>query len=83
VHGLRVGDNQRPLQGGGCIMRPGSSRYLRGTRPREEPLTIHAAELHGQDEYIALCDGRAVVQLPGRFDPGDSSACPLCRSLAA
>ena len=64
-------------------MRPASSRYLQGTRPGEEPVTIHAAELHGQDEYIALCDGRAVVQLPGRFDPRDPAACPLCRSLAA
>ncbi|HXB48886.1 MAG TPA: hypothetical protein VNW50_14085 [Streptosporangiaceae bacterium] len=64
-------------------MEPGSSRYLRGTRSAEEPLTIHAAELRRQDEYIALCDGRAVVQLPGRFDPGDPAACPLCRSLAA
>jgi hypothetical protein len=56
---------------------------LRGTRPGEEPATIHAAELHGQDEYIALCDRRAVAQLPGRFDPGDPAACPQCRSLAA
>jgi hypothetical protein len=64
-------------------MRPGSSRYLRGTRPGEEPMTIHAAELRRQDEYIALCDGRAVEQLPGRFDLGDPAACPQCRSLAA
>jgi len=64
-------------------MRPGSSRYLRGTRPGEEPVTIHAAELHAQDEHIALCDGRAVMPLPGRFDPGDPAACPQCRSLAA
>jgi hypothetical protein len=56
---------------------------LQGTRPGEEPLTIHAAELRGHDEYIALCDGRAVVQLPGRFDLGDPAACPQCRSLAA
>ena len=56
---------------------------MRGTRPGEEPLTTHAAELHGKDDYIAVCDGRAVVQLPGRFDPGDPSACPQCRSLAA
>ncbi len=62
---------------------PGLSRYLRGTRPGEEPATIHAAELHGQDEYRALCDGRAVVPVPGRFDPGDPAACPQCRSLAA
>jgi len=46
-------------------------------------MTIHAAELHGRDEYRALCDGRTVVQQPGRFDPGDASACPQCRSLAA
>ena len=64
-------------------MGPGSSRYLRGTRPGEEPMTIHAAELHGLDKYTALCDGRTLVQLPGRFDPGDASACPQCRSLAA
>jgi hypothetical protein len=49
-------------------MRPETSRYLRGTRHGEEPLTIHAAELHRQDEYIALCDGSAVVPLPGRFN---------------
>jgi hypothetical protein len=42
-----------------------------------------ATELHGQDECIALCDRRAVSQLPGRFDPGDPAACPQCRSLAA
>jgi len=64
-------------------MRPGSSRYLRGTRPGEEPVTIHAAELHGYDEYLALCDGRPVAQLPGRFDSSDPAACPQCRSLAA
>ncbi|HUB42859.1 MAG TPA: hypothetical protein VMA72_28730 [Streptosporangiaceae bacterium] len=64
-------------------MRPGPSRYLRGTRSGEEPLTIHAAELRRQDSYIALCDGRAVVPLPGRFDPGDPAACPQCRSLSA
>lgn len=64
-------------------MKSESSRYLRGTRPGEEPVTIHAAELHRQDEQIALCDGRAVVPLPGRFDPADPAACPLCRSLAA
>ncbi len=64
-------------------MRPESSRYLRGTWPGEEPVTIHAAELHQQDEYAALCDGRAVLPLPGRFDPADPAACPLCRSLAA
>jgi hypothetical protein len=46
-------------------------------------LTVHAAELHRQDEYIALCDGRAVVPLAGRFDPADPAACPLCRSLSA
>ncbi len=46
-------------------------------------MTIHAAVLHGEDQYTALCDGRAVVSLPGRFDPGDPAACPLCRSLAA
>jgi len=56
---------------------------LRGTRSGEEPLTIHAAELRRQDSYIALCDGRAVVPLPGRFDPGDPAACPQCRSLSA
>jgi hypothetical protein len=44
-------------------------------------VTIHAAELHRQDEYIALCDGRAVIPLTGRFDPADPAACPLCRSL--
>jgi hypothetical protein len=64
-------------------MRPESSRYLRGARPGEEPVTIHAAELHGQDEHLALCDGRPVVPLPGRFDPADPAVCPLCRSLAA
>jgi len=58
-------------------MRPETSRYLRGTRRGEEPLTIHAAELHRQDEYIALCDGRAVTPLPDRFDPADPAACPL------
>jgi hypothetical protein len=83
VHGLRVPDTLRSLRAGVCVMRPGTSRYLRGTRPGEEPATIHAAELHGQDEYIALCDRRAVAQLPGRFDPGDPAACPQCRSLAA
>ena len=82
MHGLRVRDTLRSLRAGVCGLRPGSSRYLQGTRPGEEPVTIHAAELHGQ-EYIALCDGRAVVQLPGRFDPGDPAACPQCRSLAA
>lgn len=46
-------------------------------------MTIHAAELHRHDEYIALCDGRAVMPLPGRFDPVDPAACPLCRSLSA
>jgi hypothetical protein len=46
-------------------------------------VTIHAAELHRQGEHIALCDGRAVVPLPGRFDPADPAACPLCRSLSA
>jgi hypothetical protein len=64
-------------------MRPETSRYLRGTRRGEEPVAIHAAELHRQDEYIALCDGRAVMPLPGRFDPADPAACPLCRSLSA
>jgi hypothetical protein len=44
---------------------------------------MHGAELHGQDEYVALCDRRAVAPLPGRFDPGDAAACPQCRSLAA
>jgi hypothetical protein len=65
------------------VMKSQSSRYLRGTRAGEEPVTIHAAVLRGQDEYTALCDNRAVVPLPGIFDPGDSAACPLCRSLAA
>jgi hypothetical protein len=83
VHGLRVRGSLRSLRAEVCVMRPGSSRYLRGTRPGEEPVTIHAAELRRQDEYIALCDGRAVAQLPGRFDPGDPAACPQCRSLAA
>jgi hypothetical protein len=64
-------------------MEPEASRYLRGTRPGEEPVTVHAAELHRQDEHTALCDGRGVVPLPGRFDPADPAACPLCRSLAA
>lgn len=64
-------------------MRPETSRYLRGTKPGEEPVTIHAAVLHGQDEYIALCDSRPVVPLPGRFDPADPASCPLCRALAA
>jgi hypothetical protein len=59
------------------------SRYLRGTRPAEEPATVHAAVLHAQDEYTALCDNRAVAPLPGTFDPGDPAACPQCRSLAA
>jgi hypothetical protein len=59
------------------------SRYLRGTRPGEEPVTIHAAVLHAQDDYTALCDSRAVVPLPGIFDPSDPAACPHCRSLAA
>jgi hypothetical protein len=63
-------------------MRQETSRYLRGTRRGEEPETIHAAELH-RDEHIALCDGRAVAPLPGRFDPLDPAACPLCRSLSA
>jgi hypothetical protein len=83
VHGLRVRDTLRSVRAGVGVMRPGSSRYLRGTRPSEEPVTIHAAELHGQDEHIALCDRRAVKPLPGRFDPGDPAACPHCRSLAA
>jgi hypothetical protein len=64
-------------------MKPETSRYLRGTRHGEEPVTIHAAELHRQEEYIALCDGRALTPLPGRFDPADPAACPLCRSLSA
>jgi len=64
-------------------MRQETSRYLRGTRRGEEPETIHAAELHQQNEYIALCDGRAVAPLPGRFDPLDPASCPLCRSLSA
>jgi hypothetical protein len=64
-------------------MKQETSRYLRGTRRGEEPETIHAAVLHRQHEYIALCDGRAVVPLPGRFDPVDPAACPLCRSLSA
>lgn len=64
-------------------MQSQSSRYLRGTRPGEEPVTIHAAVLHQQDEYTALCDNRAVVPLPGTFDPVDPAACPQCRSLAA
>jgi hypothetical protein len=83
AHGLRVRDTLRSSRAGVCVMRPASSRYLRGTRPGEEPVTIHAAELHGQDEYIALCDGRTVMPLAGRFDPGDPAACPQCRSLAA
>ncbi len=64
-------------------MRQATSRYIRGTRRGEEPETIHAAELHRQNEYIALCDGRGVVRLQGRFDPLDPAACPLCRSLSA
>ena len=60
-----------------------SSRYLRGTRPGEEPVTIHAAVLHGRDEYTSLCDSRAVEPLAGIFDPADPAACPHCRSLAA
>lgn len=54
-----------------------------GTRRDEEPVTIHAAELHEQDECIALCDGRAVMPLADRFDPADPAACPMCRSLSA
>jgi hypothetical protein len=69
------------LRGG--RMRRETSRYLRGTRRGEEPATIHAAEMHRQDEYIALCDGRTVAPLEGRFDPADPAACPLCRSLSA
>ena len=64
-------------------MKQATSRYLQGTRRNEEPQTIHAAELHGQHEYIALCDRRALVPLSGRFDPLDPAACPLCRSLSA
>jgi hypothetical protein len=64
-------------------MQSQSSRYLRGTRSGEEPVTIHAAVLHGHNEYTALCDNRAVVPLEGAFDPGDPAACPQCRPLAA
>jgi hypothetical protein len=64
-------------------MRQEANRYLRGIRRDEEPETFHAAELHGQDKYIALCDGRGLIPLPGRFDPADSAACPTCRSLSA
>ena len=79
VHGLRAHDTLRSLRAGAGVMRPGSSRYLRGTGPGEEPVTIHAAELRGQDEYIGLCDGRAVVPLLGRFGLGDPAACPQSR----
>ncbi|HEY7324857.1 MAG TPA: hypothetical protein VH520_08520 [Streptosporangiaceae bacterium] len=64
-------------------MQSQSSRYLRGTRPGEQPVTIHAAVLHGQDDYTALCDNRAVEPLAGTFDPDDPAACPQCRPLAA
>lgn len=59
------------------------SRYLRGTRSGEEPVTIHAAVLHGRDDYTALCDGRPVAPLPGTFDPGDPAVCPQCLPLSA
>lgn len=64
-------------------MKSQPSRYLRGTRPGEQPVTIHAAVLHGHDDYTALCDNRAVEPLAGTFDPADPAACPQCRPLAA